>query len=112
MSITSYKSLLFIDVSAYFWKCFGANVLLSGFLCVGLLNLVCGVLFGDRSMSLSKSQEDKVRKQPFIETKLFKSKSGKHVVWQTIITEVKPVEYMQTVLDSAADSEQLVELEA
>ncbi len=54
-------------------------------------------------MTLSKSQEEKVRKQPIIETKLFKSKSGKHVVWQTVITEVKPVEYMQSVLDSASE---------
>lgn len=53
-------------------------------------------------MALSKNQEEKVRKQPIIETRLFKSKSGKHVVWQTIITEVKPVEYMQTVIDSAS----------
>ena len=65
--------------------------------------MFCGVIVGDNTMSLSKSQEEKVRKQPIIETKLFKSKSGKHVVWQTIITEVKPVEYMQTVIDSASE---------
>lgn len=60
-------------------------------------------------MELTQNEIEKLKKQPIIETKLFKSKSGKHVVWQTITTEIKPVEYMQAVLD---DERTLVELEA
>ena len=58
-------------------------------------------------MGLTNKKEDQLKKQPIIETKLFKSKSGKHVVWQTTITEIKPVEYMQAVLD-----DERVEVEA
>lgn len=59
--------------------------------------------------TLSEKQIERLKKMPPIETKLFKSKSGKHVVWQTTITEIAPVEYMQAVLDDAA---QVAEAEA
>ncbi len=54
-------------------------------------------------MGLTNHKEEQLKKQPIIETKLFKSKSGKHVVFQTIVTEIKPVAYMQAVLDSEAE---------
>ena len=51
-------------------------------------------------MGLSNKKEDQLRKQPIIETRLWKSKSGEHVVFQTVITEIKPVAYMERVLEN------------
>lgn len=51
-------------------------------------------------MGLSNKKEDQLRKQPIIETRLWKSRSGEHVVFQTIITEIKPVSYMEKVLEN------------
>jgi len=54
-------------------------------------------------MGLSNKKEDQLRKQPIIETRLWKSKSGEHVVFQTIITEIKPRAYMERVLETVPE---------
>ncbi|MFT4250430.1 MAG: hypothetical protein ACMXYD_03650 [Candidatus Woesearchaeota archaeon] len=51
-------------------------------------------------MGLSNKKEEQLKKQPKIESKVYKSKTGKYIVYQTIITETKPVEYLQAVLDN------------
>jgi len=50
-------------------------------------------------MGLTYKKEAQLRKMPIIQNRLFKSKSGKLIVHQTIITHVKPVAYYQTILD-------------
>lgn len=51
-------------------------------------------------MQLSDKKLDELAKQPKIETKVYKSPKGKYVVFQTILTETRSVEWMQTVLDN------------
>jgi Tol biopolymer transport system component len=51
-------------------------------------------------MSFSDKKEQQLKEQPKIESKIYKSPKGKYIVYQTIITETKPVEYMQAVLDN------------
>ncbi len=51
-------------------------------------------------MEFSEKKFEELRTQPKIESKVYKSPKGKYIVFQTIITETKPVEYMQTVLDN------------
>lgn len=51
-------------------------------------------------MGLTNKKEDQLKDQPIIKTRLWKSKTGNHIVFQTTITEIKPVQYMQKVLES------------
>ena len=49
-------------------------------------------------MGLTYKKEEQLRAQPIIKTRVWKSKSGKHLVFQTSITEIKPVPYMEKVM--------------
>jgi|AntRauTorckE6833_2_1112554.scaffolds.fasta_scaffold167656_1 hypothetical protein len=51
-------------------------------------------------MVLTEKQEMAVKKMPYIQTYVYKSKDGKYLINKTTITTVKPVSYMQTVLDN------------
>ena len=51
-------------------------------------------------MGLTNKKEEQLREQPIIKTRLWKSKSGEHVVFQTTITEIRPVAYMEKVLEN------------
>jgi hypothetical protein len=44
--------------------------------------------------------EEKLRKMPYIETKIEKSRDGRYVIHRTTITHIRPVGYYQAVLDS------------
>ncbi|MFO7710979.1 MAG: hypothetical protein R6V53_04400 [Candidatus Woesearchaeota archaeon] len=50
-------------------------------------------------MGLTNKREEQIKKMPYIETKVEKSKDGKYIVNKTTITHVRPVEYYQAVLD-------------
>lgn len=52
-------------------------------------------------MSLTKNQQQKMKKMPIIESKVRKSKDGKYLVHQTEITTIKPIQYYETILDDA-----------
>lgn len=51
-------------------------------------------------MVLTEKQEMAVKKMPYIQTQVYKSKDGKYLINRTVITTVKPVAYMQTILDN------------
>ncbi len=59
-------------------------------------------------MGLTNKKEDQLRDQPIIKTRMWRSKSGQHIVFQTTITEIKPVAYMEKVLEGQVE-EELVE---
>ena len=43
--------------------------------------------------------ENKIKKMPYIESTVKKSKDGKFIINRTIITHVRPIAYYQAVLD-------------
>ncbi len=50
-------------------------------------------------MGLTNKREEQIKKMPYIETKVEKSKDGKYVINRTTITHIRPIEYYQAVLD-------------
>jgi hypothetical protein len=50
-------------------------------------------------IGLTNKREEYLKKMPYIETKIEKSKDGKYVIHKTIITHVRPVNYYQAILD-------------
>ncbi|MGM5488250.1 MAG: hypothetical protein ACQESG_04840 [Nanobdellota archaeon] len=50
-------------------------------------------------MGLTNKREEQIKKMPYIETKVEKSKDGRYLINRTTITHVRPVEYYQAVLD-------------
>jgi len=51
-------------------------------------------------MIIGDKKLEQLKKMPVIETVVFKSRDGKYVVNKTTITDIKPVNYFQAVLDS------------
>ncbi|MFH1400400.1 MAG: hypothetical protein ABIH41_02675 [Nanoarchaeota archaeon] len=51
-------------------------------------------------MGLSNKKEEQLRKMPRIESKVRKSKDGRWLITQTVITNIKPVQYYKKVLES------------
>ena len=65
-------------------------------------------------MVLTEKQEKAVKDMPYLKTQVFKSKDGKYLINRTTITTIKPVVYMQTILDGEPqvideDIEELIE---
>lgn len=58
-------------------------------------------------MGLSNHKEEQLRKMPIVEANVFKSKDGKYIVHKTVITDIKPMSYMEAVLENEpkADAE-------
>lgn len=52
-------------------------------------------------MGLSDKKEQQLKKMPFIETKVSKSRDGRYLIHRTVITHVRPVAYYKAVLDDA-----------
>ena len=50
-------------------------------------------------MGLSNKKEEQLRKMPYVEAKISKSKDGKYLIHRTIITHVRPAAYYKAVLD-------------
>ena len=55
-------------------------------------------------MGLTSRKEEALKKMPYIETKVEKSKDGKYVIHKTTITHVRPVAYYQAVLEGQAEA--------
>ncbi|MBU0980858.1 MAG: hypothetical protein KJ709_08705 [Nanoarchaeota archaeon] len=53
-------------------------------------------------MKLSEKKVAQLKKMPMIESKVFKTPDSRFVVHKTIISQVKPVEYYQAILDNPA----------
>ena len=51
-------------------------------------------------MIIGEKKLEQLKKMPVIETAVFKSKDGNFIVNKTTITDIKPVNYFQAVLDS------------
>ena len=49
-------------------------------------------------MGLSNKKEEQLRKMPQIQSRIKISKNGKYIIQQTVITNVKPIEYYQAIL--------------
>jgi len=49
-------------------------------------------------MGLSEKRIEQLQKQPILETKVAKSEDGKWVIHKTVITDIKPISYMEKVL--------------
>lgn len=64
-------------------------------------------------MGLTDKKEEQLKKMPLIESRLRKSKDGKLLIHQTIITHIKPSAYYKAVLESPAgvDSPEVVKEE-
>ena len=63
-------------------------------------------------MGLTNVKEEQLRKMPIVEARVFKSKSGKFMVHKTVITDIKPLEYYNDVLEGpVAQTEEAQELQ-
>ncbi len=56
-------------------------------------------------MALSEKKEMALKKMPYIETVVTKSKDGKYILNKTTITHVRPVQYYETVLANAGEED-------
>jgi hypothetical protein len=57
-------------------------------------------------MGLTYAKEEQLRKQPIMESFTRKSEDGRYLVHKIVITDIKPVAYMQKVLANEADFEE------
>ncbi|MBN1792149.1 hypothetical protein JW826_00480 [Candidatus Woesearchaeota archaeon] len=49
-------------------------------------------------MGLSDKKEQQLKRMPIIQSRIKASRNGRFVIQQTIITNVKPIEYYKTIL--------------
>lgn len=49
---------------------------------------------------LSETKIEQLNKQPIVETSVAKSEDGKWVIHKTTITDLKPISYMEKVLNN------------
>lgn len=50
-------------------------------------------------MELSQKKLEQLSKQPIIETNILRSEDGKWLVHKTVITDIKPINYYEKVLE-------------
>ena len=62
-------------------------------------------------MGLTTRKEEQLRKMPYLETKVFKSKDGRFLIHRTTITDIKTISYYEKVLSNEAPAEEPVEIE-
>jgi len=55
-------------------------------------------------MELSETRIEQLKKQPIVESHFHKSKDQKWIVHKTVITDIKPVGYLEKVLASSEGS--------
>lgn len=65
---------------------------------------------GGNPMGLSNRKEEELKKMPRIQFLARKSKDGKFIIHQTIVTDIKPIAYYEKVLTNTG-AEQLVTTE-
>ena len=49
-------------------------------------------------MGLTYRKEQQLRKMPIIQSRIKASRNGRYIIQQTVITNVKPIEYYQAIL--------------
>jgi hypothetical protein len=52
----------------------------------------------ERQVTITGRKAEQLIRQPVVETQVSKSQDGKWIVHKTIITDIKPIAYMQKVL--------------
>ena len=52
-------------------------------------------------MGLSEKRIEQLQKQPILETVVAKSEDGKWFIHKTVITDIKPVSYLEKVMSDA-----------
>ena len=50
-------------------------------------------------MEFTEKKLEQLKNMPIVETKILKSKDGKFVMHKTVITDIKPTNYYQAVLE-------------
>ena len=50
-------------------------------------------------MELTEKKIEQLLKQPIIESKVRKSKDGQWIIHRTIMTDIKPVKYLEAVMN-------------
>ncbi len=56
-------------------------------------------------MIIGEKKLKQLKKMPYIETQVSKSKDGKWIINKTTITSIKPVEYFETILKTDGSEE-------
>lgn len=54
-------------------------------------------------MGLTSKTEERLKKMPHIETSVRTSQDGKFVIYRTTITDIKPKQYLQKVLEGSGE---------
>ncbi len=49
-------------------------------------------------MGLTNKKEEQLRRMPLMESRFMKSKNGKYLIHQTIITTIRPMQYFEKVI--------------
>ena len=49
-------------------------------------------------MGLTYKKEQQLRKMPLIQSKIKVSKNGRYIIHQTVLTNIKPIEYYNAIL--------------
>ncbi|MBU1199395.1 MAG: hypothetical protein KKF46_03680 [Nanoarchaeota archaeon] len=49
-------------------------------------------------MGLSNRKEEQLKKMPIIQSRIKVSRNGRYIIQQTVITNIKPIEYYQAIL--------------
>ncbi len=49
-------------------------------------------------MGLSNRKEEQLRRMPHIQSRIKVSRNGRYIIQQTVITNIKPIEYYQAIL--------------
>ncbi|MFH1408637.1 MAG: hypothetical protein ABIH34_01910 [Nanoarchaeota archaeon] len=57
-----------------------------------------------KDISIGEKKLEQLKKMPLIESKVFKTPDNKYIVHRTIISQVKPVEYFQAIIDNPVES--------
>ena len=58
-------------------------------------------------MGLTNKKEEQLRKMPYVESRVSKSKDGRFMIHKTVITDVKPVNYYNAVIEGRVDEEEV-----
>ncbi|MBT7903318.1 hypothetical protein HN587_05630 [Candidatus Woesearchaeota archaeon] len=58
-------------------------------------------------MVLTTKKEAQLKRMPIIESKLRKSKDGKYMVHQTVITSIRPTDYYDSIISGPVEEDAL-----
>lgn len=62
--------------------------------------------FRGEKMPLTQKKIEQLKKQPIVESRVFKSQDGKYIVHRTSIINIKPIEYYKSIMAKEDDVEE------